>query len=164
MIERILVPLDGSEFSEHVLDWLAPRVDADTHLILLRVVPTLGATDWAGFGAWSTTPGGEPADDPRSQARAYLEGLRERLSHAGAVKVVVEAGDPGPEILEAARRFRVDAVAMASHGRAGLGRKLIGSVAEYVLQRAAVPLFLVGPRSYGLRPVGRAPSVPRTEG
>jgi nucleotide-binding universal stress UspA family protein len=157
MRETILVPLDGSEFSEHILDWLGPRVGKATRVVLVRVVPTFGtSTEWAGFGAWTPTAAVDSEQmsvDAREEARAYLEKVATRLGDAAEVKIVAIAGDPGPEILEAARRYRADVIAMASHGRASLGRKLIGSVAEYVLQRATVPLFLAGPRSFGPRPV-----------
>ena len=59
------------------------------------------------------------------------------------VKTVVRRGDPVNEILGAARDERADLIAMATHGRTGPARVLLGSVAESVLRHSDVPVFLL---------------------
>ena len=59
------------------------------------------------------------------------------------VDVMVNAGQPGGEILECAARLRADLIVMGTHGRRGLNRLLMGSDAERVLHATPVPLLLV---------------------
>ena len=54
-------------------------------------------------------------------------------------------GDPGPTILEHARRVECDAIVMGTRGRAGLERILLGSVAEYVIRRSAASVLVTPP-------------------
>jgi nucleotide-binding universal stress UspA family protein len=78
--------------------------------------------------------------------RAELEG-RLRLVYAAdslpEVEYRVEDGDPAVEILAAAREVRCDLIVMGTHGRTGLGRLLMGSVAEQVVRKAACPVLTV---------------------
>lgn len=93
--------------------------------------------------------GGDAAD-----AAAARRGGRPQCPRApGAVHTHALAGDAAREIARLARRYEVDAVAMATHGRSGLVRLALGSVATAVLQRAVAPLILVGP---GARETSRA--------
>ena len=57
--------------------------------------------------------------------------------------VVVEGGEPSHEIAAAALRLDVDAIVVASHGRSGVTRAVLGSVAEAVLRKAEVPVYVV---------------------
>ena len=59
------------------------------------------------------------------------------------VEYAVRFGEPAEEILEEARESGVDLVVMATHGRSGVARLMLGSVAEGVLRRSEVPLVLV---------------------
>lgn len=78
--------------------------------------------------------------------RAELEG-RLRLVYAAdfpaGVEYRVQDGDPATEILGVAREAQCDLIAMGTHGRTGLGRLLMGSVAERVLRKAACPVLTV---------------------
>ena len=78
--------------------------------------------------------------------RAELEG-RLRLAYAAdspaGVEYRVEEGNPAVEILAAARAARCDLIVMGTHGRTGLGRVLLGSVAEQVVRKAACPVLTV---------------------
>jgi nucleotide-binding universal stress UspA family protein len=74
----------------------------------------------------------------------YLLERADVLCAAGMrVQTAVRVGDPATEIVEAARETGADLIAMTTHGRSGLGRLLFGSVAEAVLRRAHVPVFLL---------------------
>jgi nucleotide-binding universal stress UspA family protein len=73
----------------------------------------------------------------------------------------VRNGRPDEEIVDAARASGADLIAMSTHGRSGLGRLLFGSVAEQVLRRAEVPVFLMRQTESRLRADGgevRAPN------
>jgi nucleotide-binding universal stress UspA family protein len=145
---RILVPLDGSRFAEEVL---GPVVDlaAATRADLLLI----GAVD-PGSSLYS---GGVPPMESTSEAelhdmRAYLAGVADRLRESGLrVRTDAEVGPAAAVIDGAAQRRHIDLVAMATHGRSGVARLTLGSVASATLQRSGVPLFLVRPAA--LRPI-----------
>ncbi len=136
MYKKILVPLDGSKLAEAVLPHVREMAKIlDAELILLRVALA------------HPLPGIDPIEaEVRvvEEATAYLEEMEGRLKGEGLhVSTAVRYGRAAEEILEHAKDNRVDLIAMSTHGRSGLGRLLMGSVAETVLRHASVPVFLV---------------------
>lgn len=91
----------------------------------------------------------EPWETASVDAHAYLTGVANRLADSGlVVSTEVLEGDPATAIGDyAAARPGDVLIAMATHGRSGLGRWLLGSVAERVLHMAPAPLLLVRPPS-----------------
>ena len=78
------------------------------------------------------------------EAEEYLQGLKERLRAKGFdVDTHVRYGDDVEEILDHAAQREIDLVAMSTHGRSGVKRFFLGSVAEKVLRHAPKPVFLV---------------------
>jgi nucleotide-binding universal stress UspA family protein len=139
----MLLPLDGSEFSEQVIDdALAIAGEPKPALHLLRVLET---PTWAGqsFDAGLV---GQYIEASREEAREALAAEAARLEGLGyRTTWEVRDGGPGTEILNAADERQASLIAMATHGRGGLGRLLLGSVAQRVLNRARVPLLLIHP-------------------
>ena|SRR6266581_4648548 len=141
MYKRVLVPLDGSLVAEGILPFILQIAGPlDLAVVLLRVVP------------WRPPPAIErgsysPVDDvPTSmdKAQAYLAEIVRGLDARGVrVETRVRYGDPARGILAAADETGADLVAMTTHGRSGVGRLLFGSVAEAVLRRADIPVFLM---------------------
>ncbi len=142
-MERILVPLDGSPLSEAVLPVAEALARAhDAEVVLLQVLPT-------------APPVGLPEEAARAreleegvrQAEAYLTELADKARARGAARVRWTARStersPAAAIVEAATESGADVIAMATHGRGGLGRLLLGSVAESVVRHARVPVLLV---------------------
>jgi nucleotide-binding universal stress UspA family protein len=134
--EKILVPLDGSKCAETVI----PRVEElitgkKTGICLLRVVSA------------STFPGVDPTEaqvEVVREAEEYLKGLEDHLRAKGLdVDTHVRYGNDAEEILEHAAQKEIDLIAMSTHGRNGVKRFLLGSVAEKVLRHAPKPVFLV---------------------
>ena len=134
--ERILVPLDGSKCAETVI----PRVEEliagkKTGICFLRVVSA------------STFPGVDPTDaqvEVVREAEEYLKGLEDRLRAKGLnVDTHVRYGNDAEEILDHAAQREVDLIAMSTHGRNGIKRFLLGSVAEKVLRHAPKPVYMV---------------------
>jgi nucleotide-binding universal stress UspA family protein len=81
-------------------------------------------------------------EEERREAETYLAGIAARLAADGVrVTTEVRAGFADQEILAAVQPG--DLLALASHGRGGLGRILLGSVAEKVTREAPVPVLLV---------------------
>jgi nucleotide-binding universal stress UspA family protein len=98
-----------------------------------------------------TPPGGEmPSsylallDAARREARRRLAALLERARAAGALaRARLVAGGPADEILKTGRGWRPDLIVIGTHGRGGVRRFLMGSVAEHVVRRAARPVLTV---------------------
>jgi nucleotide-binding universal stress UspA family protein len=141
MIKRILVPHDFSDLGARafrVAAELASQCKAE--LVLFHV------TDLAGELSPDAliTPDGESR--PITVAQYTARGAKKRLqdiadaSGARNARCEVDFGDVGDQILAAIERYQVDAVVMGTHGRTGLSHVLLGSVAEYVLRRATVPV------------------------
>ncbi|MBN1152051.1 MAG: universal stress protein [Dehalococcoidia bacterium] len=77
-------------------------------------------------------------------AKAYLAAVKERLGlSASHVSTVVVAGEPAETILDYIETNGVDLVVMRTHGRSGVSKWFLGSVAERILRRSVAPLFLV---------------------
>lgn len=134
-IARILVALDGSAESESVLEGTAELARAFNAVVLLVMVlaPVLGVTMRA-----------EQApllDDP--DAAAYLASKQEELTAAGVVvERMIRRGDPATQILACAEEHHADLVALATHGRSGVRRWLLGSVTEKVLRASDIPVLV----------------------
>ena len=150
-IKTILVPLDGSAVAEAALK---PAVDiarqAGATLILLRAAEA------------HTGPMGDIVDaqvEVMREAEAYLTAARARVLAAGAARAEVSAwyGPPAEAIVEAARHRHADLIVMASHGRSGVARLVLGSVAESVLRATAVPILLIRAEGAPLEPLVAAP-------
>jgi nucleotide-binding universal stress UspA family protein/predicted transcriptional regulator len=149
MADRLIVPLDGSELGEAALPWAAYLGRTQNlKLVLTQVVPwpIYPATD--GLGGY--LPGevyDEVLEESRQEATDYLGGVRERLERDGLkAEVVVREGMPAENLLDLADELGAYAIAMSTHGRGGLARFVLGSVAERVIQQATVPVLLVRAR------------------
>jgi nucleotide-binding universal stress UspA family protein len=146
MKRTILVPLDGSAQAEAVLPHAVAAARAtNSKLTLLQVVASssmLETTIWpVGVPAGSMIDSAEE----RRIAYAYLQTTASKLHDSGLeFATLVLEGDPATEIVQRARDYdEVSMIAMATHGRSGIGRWVFGSVAEKVLHGASVPLLLV---------------------
>lgn len=142
-VKTIMVPLDGSELAERALTPAAELArDASATLVLVRATeaPVM-------FGADPT----EAQVTVVREAEAYLDNQARRLRREGIARVetAVWYGPAAPSLVEAAGRRKVDLIVMSSHGRSGLGRLVLGSVAESVLRATTTSILLV-----------RAPSAP----
>jgi nucleotide-binding universal stress UspA family protein len=144
---RILVPLDGSTRAEEILKpagQMADQLGAELHL--LRAVEPLPV----GVRANAPHRAGSLRSGELARAWNYLTEVLDRVRRAGrAVAVRAVVGHPSAAIADAAHEADVDVIAMATHGRGGLTRLIMGSVAVATLQKAGVPLLLVRPGTAG---------------
>ena len=153
---RILAPLDGSQLAEEALDpagELAALLAAP--ILLLSVVEPPKSGDGEGSRNAALPTGREPADGSLDEvgdgrrpglgaARQYLAAIADDLRLGGhTVEVQIVNGSPAAEIARATDERDVGAIVMATHGRGGLVRLVLGSVATGALQRARVPILLV---------------------
>ena len=147
-IREILVPLDGSPLAEAALAPAAVVAGLfDAELVLVQVVSPLSA--WIVFP--DALAGGYDTDIialERKRAQDYLEGLSEDLRKRGArVKTTVVVGhNVGEALINLAHPERIDLVAMATHGRSGVRRLMLGSVADKLIRAAGPPVLVVRPR------------------
>ncbi len=133
---KILVPLDGSECAERILprvEKLASRMNSGISLLRVALAHTF--------------PGVDPTEAELAvvrEAEAYLEGIRKQLEAKGFdVDTHVRYGDDAEEILAHTVHEDIDIIAMSTHGRSGVKRFLLGSVAEKIVRHATKPVCLV---------------------
>jgi nucleotide-binding universal stress UspA family protein len=136
MFRKILVPLDGSSLAEAILPQvteLAKGLGAE--VLLLRVAIA------------HVFPGVDPTEEEVRvvhEAEEYIEALADKLAEKGVhVRTAVRYGKPAEEILHHIADNAADMVAMSTHGRSGLSRLVMGSVAEEIVRNAGVPVTLV---------------------
>lgn len=170
MKRKVLIPLDGSDFSLQimriVLDFFDPH---DVSLILLRVAPPpnvpleISSSREMLIGSYPLSISYEAYSNAvergYTDAEQVLRTLREemlndlrpeadRLREMGyAVKLEAQFGDPAQRIVQTANDEGASLVAMATHGRSGLNRLVMGSVAERVLRSVSAPVLLLRPES-----------------
>jgi nucleotide-binding universal stress UspA family protein len=143
---ELIVPLDGSSLAEAAVPLgrgLAKALGG--HIVLVGVIPTPGQLVAGQIGAIGSYVG---ADHARleSEAQAYLEAILGSLKASGlSAEAIVRQGKPAAEIGAVAREHAAAAVVMATHGRTGLVRTLLGSIAGEVLHRGTSPVILVRP-------------------
>jgi nucleotide-binding universal stress UspA family protein len=143
MYKAILLPVDGSPTSESAVPAavsLARQTGARLHIVHVQVAAA----------TWAAVPGLPPAASAETDAaaRAYLDELTERVSTELGESVSFELLDPPPAaaIVGYARRASIDMIVMATHGRRGLSRAWLGSVAAGVIREAPVPVLLIRPK------------------
>ncbi len=148
ILRHVFIPLDGSALAEQILE---PAVALGQLLggdfTLLRIVkPVL-------FAGHDPTVLGDPAlgqpatEQLQAEARTYLEGVAERL-RAQSLRVqtrVIVNTQPAVAILEQSLEPPDGVIALATHGRGGLTRALLGSVADKVVRGATMPVLVCRP-------------------
>jgi nucleotide-binding universal stress UspA family protein len=145
MFKRILVTLDGSDFSERALQpafQIAEQFESE--VVLLRVLAAEPVAIAGGSGPQYLELSGLREQNETTEAENYLRGIRAEWKNTGLlIETRVAVGAPPEMILKVAEGAGVDLIAMTTHGRSGLDRFLYGSVAEAVLRRTQVPLLLI---------------------
>jgi nucleotide-binding universal stress UspA family protein len=137
--KRIMVPLDGSPLAESALPEAFDLAREGATLVLMRAAEA------------ARLPSADPIEAQVrivDEAEVYLADVAERARAAGAqgAETTVWYGAPAESIIEAADARGVDLIVMSSHGRSGLGRIVLGSVAETVLRGTTIPILLVRDR------------------
>ena len=141
--KRILLAVDQSPRADAVATIAAETArGAHATVRLLHVAPEPSAVQDAHGRV--VVYADQEAESLSSQGLDYLRGLE--VHFAGVpVESVVRFGDPVEQILDEAQAFEADLIVVGTAGRSGIGRVLLGSVAERVFGRATVPVMLVRP-------------------
>jgi nucleotide-binding universal stress UspA family protein len=142
--KRILAPLDGSDTGEAALrDAEAIALKTGASMVLLHVIPEPHIVE-------ARILGQEFADFVKAMhdtGEKYLKKVETRLTEKGIdVKVKMVAGDPAAKIVDQAKHEKADLIAMSTHGRSGIARWFLGSVADKILHESSIPLWLVRPK------------------
>ena len=142
MFSTIVVPLDGSEIAEAALSYakdLAVKSKGILHLMRVSSADMIINS----LGGYSV-----PQSIIETQLQVqkdYLARIQEQLEGEGlSVKIHLEQGDPSSSILALAQQEHSDLIVMTSHGRSGISRFLMGSVAERLCRHAQCPVLVVG--------------------
>jgi nucleotide-binding universal stress UspA family protein len=149
VFQHILIPLDGSALAEQILEpalALGDRMQAA--YTLLHVAEPFVLTGYAPL-AQAAELDAQMTQAALAQGQRYLDGLAQRFRASGRKfhTQVLLAAQPAVAILDAARAHGADLIALATHGRSGLARLLIGSVADKVRRGADVPVMLYRPQA-----------------
>ncbi|MDM7998915.1 MAG: universal stress protein [Dehalococcoidia bacterium] len=151
MYKHILIPLDGSKLAETAIahaEKLAKGCGTQDITLLAVVERTKG---YRKVVDPSKPPEEQVSTEPVSRkerdARSYITRMAKKLSERGlAVHSKVVVGDPAQAIIYEAEHSPCDIIVMASHGRSGITRWALGSVADKVLRASTLPILMVGPR------------------
>jgi nucleotide-binding universal stress UspA family protein len=150
--KKILVPLDGSALAEAALGRALEFVGAGAKLVLVRAAEA------------HALPGVDPTGaqvEVVREAEDYLAAVVARLSEKGVIGVETSVwyGPAAQAIVEAAQLRRADLIVMSTHGRSGLGRLILGSVADSVIRGTTTPILLVRTEEAPLeRPGAKTPA------
>jgi len=141
MYKKILVPLDGSELAKPALvqtEILAKRFDSE--IILFQVVPFMPI-----YGSPELVTPLIVDEKQKEAAERYLVNLSEELKKKGfkATAVVRTGQQVAVEIIDFAKESGANLIVMCTHGRSGISRWVLGSVALKVLTRAETPILLI---------------------
>ena len=143
-LEKILFPIDFSQCSERVFPFalrMAQQFDAKLDLLFVaRDISYL--TDIGVHRDKLTKRVDEIAEAGESRMRAFCD---KQFSGFPNHESRVVTGDPAEEILKFVDEQDIDLIVMGTHGRRGLERTLMGSVADYVIKNAAIPVMTINP-------------------
>jgi nucleotide-binding universal stress UspA family protein len=144
MYNKILVPLDGSLLSECSLEEVKKLTAAGiSEVILLRVVEPIDrdeAVTWASAGYTIS----DIQNRKKAEAEKYMVSVVEKLKKEGiSVRGEVVEGRATETIIDYSEKYQVDLIIISSHGRSGITRWALGSVADRVSRHSAIPVMLV---------------------
>lgn len=136
MIETVLVPVDGSSPAQEAIKY-TQTVFPDETITLLTVIDPAD-----GFAGYSGDDSGNWEKRAKAEAESLLEDAQDEFTSPEKVRISAVVGDPVETIVATANSEDVDQVVMGSHGRDGIQRLLVGSVAEQVIREAPVPVTI----------------------
>jgi nucleotide-binding universal stress UspA family protein len=157
MYRKALIPTDGSEIAHAAIEQVRNLLPGgNAQALVVEVVDTIDhillQTTPAGFDLSPAYLSEDVLEDivrsQREAASEHLAAVRTELERAGITRVetrIVE-GVPGPALVELAHQEGCDVVIMATHGRSGLRRAVLGSVADHVVRHLKrIPVVLIHP-------------------
>lgn len=136
---KILIAVDSGPVAAN-----AAGVGADLARSLGAEVALITTVDTSSdFGGETGVSPKELLEQVRQEGKRLLAGFRKRLSLDASALEFVQQGAPSDEIVKAAKEWPADLIVIGSHGRGGITRALVGSVAEGVMRQAPCPVLVV---------------------
>ncbi len=162
MIRRILVPLDGSDLAGQVLpqvEDLARRLPAEVWFVrVVELYPAVLAMEPTAAGMDnSAVLVCQALDAEEKEAGSQLSSLASEWRQRGIYATwEVIRGNAAQSVVEFAHSNGIDLIAMSTHGRSGLGRLILGSVAERVVLDSGLPVMVIRPIEQVANPPGES--------
>lgn len=147
MYKKILVPLDGSEFSESILEHVTAIATGCSvpEVILLTAIepfPPQYFQDYPVDDKWLQ----KVEKEALTAATSYLASVAQKLKTEGVnTQSVIVEDRPAEAIMDYAAKNNVDLIIMSTHGRSGVSRWVFGSVADKVIRNSTVPVLAAPP-------------------
>jgi nucleotide-binding universal stress UspA family protein len=141
MSEHVLVPHDGSPQADDALRYALAEFTEGTITVLHVIDPSN-----TGYRAGAIMPDFSEQwyEEAKATAATIFEDVREQAAdHDSSIETVRELGRPSRTVVEFVDEHDVDHVVIGSHGRTGVSRILLGSVAETVARRSPVPVTII---------------------
>jgi len=134
---RVLVPVDGLERGQRAVELATTLFPAGT-VVLLHVINPAEA----GFSSEATVPSFPDGwyETERERVRSVFDEIEAAVGDEVTIERQIEPGKPARTTIETADEREIDHIVMGSHGRKGVSRILLGSVAESVVRRSPVPV------------------------
>ena len=146
MYKKILVATDGTKLSRKAVEAAsALAVNFDAVLTIVRVVPPYQKTFFDGSSTLSIKEMTAMEKEWEEQARASLDQLRKTTvaQHISVNAVVTKSSNISEALLKVAKKAKADLIVMASHGRGGIKRVLLGSETLQVLTHSEIPVLVI---------------------
>jgi len=140
-VTRILIPIDDSEQATDALEYALEEFQSDD-ITVIHVIDPIEA----GYTAQATVPGysEEWYEQAEEEAQSLFEDAQDVADEYGVtLDTATEVGRPSRTIVNYAEENDVGHIVMGSHGRSGVTRILLGSVAESVVRRSPIPVTIV---------------------
>lgn len=153
-LRHVMIPLDGSELAEIAIEPAAHLAKAlGARMTLVHVLNIAGAIAPIFPVAYDLVPVPEfiPPEEWQSYSERYLEEKAEPLRKQGigvTVKVLLKEAKTSSDLINYAEANDVDLIAMATHGRTGIRRMLLGSTTDSVLKHTTLPLLVIPPHPH----------------
>jgi len=137
--QRVLIAVDDSPIAAHAADTgidIAHSMGAEVGFIYVRDAKRMNAPE-SGISA------GEFAVWAEQEGKRLVAGFCRRMAPPSTALEFVEVGQPAAKIVEAAKQWPASLIVIGSHGRTGITRILLGSIAEGVIRHAPCPVLVV---------------------
>ena len=152
MYKKILVPLDGSELAECALEHVKAIATGCNvpEVILLRVVQPTSSFSLGELAAsnakLATDVEGQIEKEHANQAKSYIETMVRKLTKERvSAKSQIISGNAAEQILNFSEKNQVDLIIMSTHGRSGISRWAMGSVADRIIHYSTIPVLIIAP-------------------
>ena len=132
----VLIPLDFSEWSYQAIAPAKEYVEDISSLKIIHVLAPLHPADPAAM--WDTLN----EEERKQKVQEFLHNKLKEMGYDG-IQIGVTVGDPSTEIVDYAKEMEADLIVMPSHGRKGVSRFLLGSVAERVVRLSHCPVLIL---------------------